>query len=197
VRHKCVGNRIRIITIPFSLQLLAGDAGNLELPALGMLAGLVTTVLVPIILGQISRPAPKAHIVRYKGAFLIFQQCIVLLIIFDAFAAAWAKIGTAGAMLPGLIVFFVGLHSLILLIDFGICKVIRLDRPLTTVLTIHTPQKTLPVSYLAWAGSFVARYPLVLIPGIIYHLTQIVMDTLVAERFKKLNLRHKCDSSSS
>jgi len=192
-----LGNCVGIFTIPFSLQLLVGGAGNLELPVLKMLASLVTTVLVPIILGKLAQPALKAGIERYKGAFSVFQQCIVLLIIFNAFAISGAKIGAAGKMLPGLIAFIVGLHSLILLLNYGICRVIRLDRPSTTAFTIHTSQKTLTVSYLVWAGCFAAQYPLSLIPGIIYHLTQMVMDTFVAERFKELSFRHECDSPAS
>jgi sodium/bile acid cotransporter 7 len=189
-------NSIGIFTIPFSLQLLVGGAGNLELPVFKMLAGLVTTVLVPIILGKLAQPALKACIARYKEAFSVFQQCIVLLIIFNAFASSGAKIGTAGRMLPALVAFIVGLHSLILLLNYGICRAIRLDPPSTTAFTIHTSQKTLAVSYLVWASCFAAQYPLALIPGIIYHLTQMVMDTLVAERFKKLSFRDECDSSA-
>jgi sodium/bile acid cotransporter 7 len=192
-----LGNCVGIFTIPFSLQLLVGGAGNLELPVLKMLASLLTTVLVPIILGKLAQPALKACIERYKGAFSVFQQCIVLLIIFNAFALSGSKIGAAGKMLPGLIAFIVALHSLILLLNYGICRVIRLDRPSTTAFTIHTSQKTLTVSYLVWAGCFADQYPLALIPAIIYHLTQMVMDTFVAERFKELSFRHECDSPAS
>ena len=31
------------------------------------------------------------------------------------------------------------------------------------------------------------QYPLALIPGILYHLTQMIMDTFVAEKFRKLS----------
>ena len=192
-----LGNSVGIFTIPFSLQLLVGDAGNIDLPVLKMLASLVTTVLVPIVLGKLAQPVLKACIARYKAAFSVFQQCIVLLIIFNAFAGSGAKVGAAGAMLPALFAFMVGLHSLVLLLNYGICRVIRLDRPSTTAFTIHASQKTLTVSYLVWAGCFAVQYPLAVIPGIIYHLTQMVMDTLVAERFKKLSFRHEGESATT
>jgi sodium/bile acid cotransporter 7 len=76
------------------------------------------------------------------------------------------------------------LHSLILALNYGLSKAIGLDRPSTTAFTIHASQKTLTVSYLVWAGYFAAVYPLALIPGIVYHLTQMIMDTIVAERFR-------------
>jgi len=34
--------------------------------------------------------------------------------------------------------------------NYGISKIIGLDRPSTTAFTIHTSQKTLAVSYLVW-----------------------------------------------
>jgi sodium/bile acid cotransporter 7 len=60
----------------------------------------------------------------------------------------------------------------------------KLDRPSTTAFTIHVSQKTLTVSYLVWAGYFASQYPMALIPGIGYHLTQTILDSIVAERFR-------------
>lgn len=186
----CVlGNIIGIFTIPFSLKILIEGAGNVNLPVLKMLSNLVTTVLVPIVIGNLFQSLLKTYLSRYKKAFSIFQQSIVLLIIFNAFAGSGTTIREAGSLLPLLFVFIFFLHSLILAMNYGISKFIRLDRPSTTAFTIHTSQKTLTVSYLVWNGYFANQYPLAMIPGIIYHLTQMVMDTFLAEKLKKLSLR--------
>ena len=68
--------------------------------------------------------------------------------------------------------------------NYALSRLIGLDRPSTTAFTIHTSQKTLTVSYLVWAGYFATQYPMALIPGIGYHLTQTIMDSIVAERFR-------------
>jgi sodium/bile acid cotransporter 7 len=180
-----VGNLIGIFTIPFSLKLLVGGSGEVNLPALEMLSTLAFTVLVPTILGNLARSRLKAHLSRYHQAFSVFQQCIVLLIIFNAVAASGANIRAAGATLPHLLAFVVFLHALILAMNYGISKVIGLDRPSTTAFTIHTSQKTLAVAYLVWSGYFANQHPLALIPAIVYHLTQMIMDTFVAERFRR------------
>ena len=122
---------------------------------------------------------------RHGAAFSVFQQCIVLLIMFNAFSGSGARLVAAGGMLPAVFLFIVALHSLILHLNYGLSRLMRLDRASTSAFTIHTSQKTLTVSYVVWAGSFAAQYPLALIPGIVYHLTQMVMDTFVAERFKR------------
>jgi len=184
----CVlGNFVGIFTIPFSLKLLVAAGANVDLPVLKMLSSLIITVLVPIALGMLAQSPLQAFRSRYRQAFSVFQQCIVLLIILNAVAGSGANIHAAGAFLPLLLAFIIFLHALILAMNFGISKIIGLDRPSTTAFTIHTSQKTLAVSYLVWSGYFAIQYPLALIPGIVYHLTQMIMDTIVAERFRKLN----------
>jgi sodium/bile acid cotransporter 7 len=184
----CVlGNFIGVFTIPFSLNLLVAAGSRVDLPVLKMLLNLITTVLVPIVLGYLLRSSLSGFRSRHKLAFSVFQQCMVLLIIFNAVAGSGPNIREAGATLPFLLTFIIILHSLILAMNFGISKIIGLDRPSTTAFTIHTSQKTLAVSYLVWSGYFASEYPLALIPGIVYHLTQMIMDTLVAERFRKLS----------
>jgi sodium/bile acid cotransporter 7 len=59
-----------------------------------------------------------------------------------------------------------------------------LDRPSVTAFTIHTSQKTLTVSYIVWAGYFAAQFPMAMIPAIGYHLTQMIMDSIVAQKFR-------------
>ena len=188
----CVlGNFIGVFTIPFSLKLLIEGGGDVNLPAIKMLSSLVISVLVPIILGNLSQSRLKGCLSRYQQAFSVFQQCIVLLIIFNAVAGSGTNIRAAGATLPLLLAFIIFLHSLILAMNYGISKIIGLDRPSTTAFTIHTSQKTLAVSYLVWSGYFANQYPLALIPGIVYHLTQMIMDTFVAEKFRKFSERRK------
>lgn len=182
----CVlGNFVGVFTIPFSLKLLVAAGDNVDLPVLRMLSGLIVTVLIPIALGMLAQSPLHAFRTRYRKGFSVFQQCIVLLIILNAVAGSGDNIHAAGASLPLLLAFIVALHALILIMNFGISKVIGLDRPATTAFTIHTSQKTLAVSYLVWSGYFASQYPLALIPGIVYHLTQMIMDTFVAERFRK------------
>jgi sodium/bile acid cotransporter 7 len=86
----------------------------------------------------------------------------------------------------------VGLHVLILAMNYALSRMIRLDPASTSAFTIHTSQKTLTVSYIVWAGHFAALYPMALVPAIAYHITQSIMDTLVAHRFReKMTAAHR------
>lgn len=184
----CVlGNFAAIFTIPFMLNLiLAVDNAAIELPILQMLAGLTLKVLLPTIIGQVLRPRVKHLLPPHKAKISIFNQCIVLLIILNAVASSAHSILDVGPVLFWLLTFMICLHVFMLVFNYYLARIIGLDLPSIAAFTIHTSQKTLTVSYLVWAGYFAAAYPMALIPAIVYHLTQMIMDTLVAHRFGRV-----------
>ena len=179
-------NFASILTIPFLLNLFLqfGDT-VIELPVLKMLTGLTIKVLLPTLIGQLLRPKLKKTIAPYGKLFSIFNQVIVLLIILNAISSSTRQLLQIGPSLVIVIVFMVGLHVLILGSNYSVARVLRLDLPSTAAFTIHTSQKTLTITYLVWAGYFATDYPMALIPPIAYHLTQMIMDTLVAHRFRR------------
>lgn len=179
-------NFTAIFTIPFSLNLLLQFNQNMDLPVLAMIKSLIIIVLIPTILGRLLRTSIKNHITSYKKLFSIFSQLIVLLIIFNAISSSTSKIAATGHKIIFIFLFMILLHTVILLMNFGISKIIRLNRASTSAFTIHTSQKTLIVSYIVWAGYFASDFPMAMIPPISYHLTQMIMDTFLAHRFMNL-----------
>jgi sodium/bile acid cotransporter 7 len=183
----CVlGNFVSIFTIPFILNLVLqfGDA-PLSLPVTKMLSGLVLTVLIPTILGQILRPWAKKALAPYAKAFSVFNQCLVLMIILNAVSSSADRILQAGAGILGIFLFMLILHLLILGMNLGIAETIGLDMPATAAFTIHVSQKTLTISYVVWSGFFALAFPMALIPSIAYHIVQMVADTFVAQWFRQ------------
>ncbi len=176
---------LAILTTPVILNLLLSVGTDLELPVLGMLIGLVLKVLVPIVIGQLLRPFIKGIVKRYEHQMSIFQSCIIVLIIFNVVSRSSENITQAGSTIVGVSLFVVCLHFLILLMNYLIAGLIRLDRASTIAFTIHTSQKTLTVSYIVWAGYFSVEYPMAFIPAIICQLTQMTVGTFVAEYFRK------------
>ena len=181
-------NFVSIVTIPFLLNLILqfGDTTAITLPVAEMLSGLTVKVLIPTVIGQLLRPRLKHLLAPCSKAFSIFNQCIVLLIILNALSSSAGRILQVGTAIGGVFIFMILLHGLILALNYALARIIRLDLPSTAAFTIHTSQKTLTISYLVWAGYFAEAYPLAMIPGIAYHLTQMIGDTVVAHRFRKL-----------
>lgn len=171
-----------LLTMPYvTAGLLRADRA-IDMPVPEILAALALTVLLPTVLGQILRPRAARHFGSWTD---LFSQGVVLLIVFNAVSAAADRLAGLGATVAGLAGFMVLLHGLVLALNFGISRVLRLDPPATAAFTLHVSQKTLTVSYLVWAEAFSDAYPLALLPGIAYHLTQSLLDPLIARGFRR------------
>jgi sodium/bile acid cotransporter 7 len=173
----CVlGNFLAVFTIPFSLKLLLSFGGDIELPVLRMLSGLALTVLVPTILGQLVRPLVKDRLAPYRKSFSIFQQCVVLLIIFNAVASSADRILQAGTAVIVVLVFMIFLHSLVLAMNYALSRLIGLDRPSTTAFTIHLRTHHVPALF----GRVFCDSVSTALIGHRLSLTQTIMDSIVA-----------------
>jgi solute carrier family 10 (sodium/bile acid cotransporter), member 7 len=177
-------NFLAIFTIPVMLNLLLNTGQAIDLPIMQMLGGLALKALLPLVLGLVARPAAKGFVKRHSRHLSIFQSCIIILIIFNAVSNSADNLVDRGNSILGVTVFMVGLHGFMLVFNYLFARLIRLDRASTIAFTIHTSQKTLAVSYIVWAGYFAADYPAAFIPAIICQLTQMTVDTFVADFFK-------------
>lgn len=179
-------NFASLLTIPFLLSQLLHYTGNsVDLPITNMVISLAMKVLLPTLIGQVLRPYMASAIAPYKKQISIFNQSIVLMIVLNAVSSAAERLLESDITIVWIFVFMFGLHALILAINFGLSRLIRLDLPSTAAFTIHTSQKTLTISYIVWAEHFYHSHPMALIPPIVYHITQSIVDTWVAHRFRK------------
>ena len=182
----CVAtNVVGVFSMPFTLDLLLQSSFDIELPVLDTIVKLFYTVLIPTTIGQLIRMKVKDAVLPYKKRFSLFQQCVVLLIVFNAVSSSTQRIVDAGIVLVYALTFMIMLHLIFLAMNNLISRLIGLDAPSTAAFTIHTSQKTLTVSYLVWATNFATLFPMALIPGIVYHLSQNIIDTFVAQSFAR------------
>ena len=179
----CVASNLAsLISIPFMLQIFLSMDQGVELPVWQMLSNLFLSLLLPTVLGQLLRVKMKELVVRYGKQISIYMQGVVLVIVFNAAAASSQRMVSAGSSLMLVLAVMLLLHLLILAMNYGISRLLSLDRPSTAAFTIHNSQKTLTISYVVWSGFFAADYPMAMIPGIAYHLLQMVVDTMAARR---------------
>jgi predicted Na+-dependent transporter len=87
----------------------------------------------------------------------------------NSIGALWQPIVLMGA-----------LHGVMLAVNWFLGRLLRLDRPNHKALVFVSSQKALTVSSLVWAAYF-ADYPLAIIACIVFHLLQIIADTLLAQ----------------
>jgi len=178
-------NGCAVFTMPVLLGFFLDAGTAIHFPVTDMLGGLALKVLLPLMLGQALRPLLRSILSYWLPFLSVFQSCIILLIIFNAVSSSATALSVAGSTLFYTIIFMLVLHGMMLAVNYGIARLLRLNHASTAAVTIHASQKTLSVTYLVWAGYFASNYPMGFIPAIICQLTQMTTDSFVANTFRK------------
>lgn len=178
-------NTLAIFTIPVSLSFLLHSQNDIQLPVAKMIRDLLVLILLPTVIGQIVRIPIRDTLPKYKKVFSIFSQIVVLMILFNAVANATDNLLQLGGRLISVVAFVFLLHGLAMLMNYGLSRLLRFDRPSTTAFTILASQKTITVSFIV-ASRYFSAWPLAVIPAIVYHVSQLTIDMLVAHRLRVL-----------
>lgn len=177
------------------LWLAAVSIGGVELPVWQLMNQLAMFCLLPTILGQVARGPRSWRMAadHHRGLIGQFCQGIVLAIIFRA--ALGAGLDSRQVVEPlglgefvMLLVACGAIHVAAMAIGWIGGLALREAPAERTAMIFSSSQKTLPVSLLlAIAVSARANEPLPLItlPILAYHALQLVIDSLIAERWRR------------
>ena len=157
-----------------------------------MMLALLLTLVVPVALGQVSRvfPLMVRAATRGRGAINITAQLLVLAVILKAAAEVGDRIGQgssnldAGPLASVALVCF-GLHLGVLAAGFTTGGWLGFDRPRRIAVAFACSQKTLPVALVLYKDYYQETYPLALIPLLLYHVGQLILDTLIADHWAR------------
>ena len=173
-------NLASVLTVPFNLRwTLAADIG---LNPWSLLGKLVIYLLLPGLLGHWLRrqwPAfAQRHTPFIKYAPVVFLGVTVYISICQQ---ADAVMHLTGGRLLALLVPAVGVHyALLALAYFGAPRLAGVGEPQRRAVAIIASQKTIPVAVAIWTTEFATTYPLALVPALVFHLSQIYGDGLLA-----------------
>jgi sodium/bile acid cotransporter 7 len=180
-------NLLCFLLTPFWLLVSIGR-GDVELPAGQMVAKLAILVVAPIVAAQLTRLyRPVATwATQWKRPLSMLAQCgILTIVLVGAIQAAKRLAGSqAGqtllaADLVWMIALVSAVHVAALVAGLLLARIIGLCRPEQIAVAFAGSQKTLMV------GLFVATsLGVTILPMVAYHVCQLVIDTLVADRFK-------------
>jgi sodium/bile acid cotransporter 7 len=174
------------LVTPAWLALTTGSAVALDTP--GMMRDLLLTLVLPVGLGQGCRafgPLMRAA-TRGKDALGALAQVLVLIVLLKAAAnvgqrLAEGTVAAAGAWVPLVAVFCVGLHLAALALGLWGGRWLGFDWPSRVGIAFACSQKTLPVALLLFERYFQAAYPLAVLPLALYHFGQLLVDTFIAD----------------
>lgn len=190
-------NGLCFLVTPFWLALIPAVGSNgasVQLDIGDMMRRLIVSALLPIAAGQALRLAPACARAadRFKTPLGVIAQSCVLLIIFWTAVRAGPRLGDGAAAtggVPAVILVWgscIALHVAAMFVAVSGGRRLRFDRADVVAAAFAASQKTLPIGVLiatdpALFGN--RGVPFAVFPMLMYHASQLFIDTFVADRF--------------
>ncbi|MHC4877838.1 MAG: bile acid:sodium symporter family protein [Planctomycetota bacterium] len=191
-------NTMCFVVTPFWLVTATGQAVDLDMNDLTQ--RLVMVVLVPTLLGQALRTIRPAadFATRFKTPIGVVAQSCVLLLVLLASLGGGIKLRDAslGQQLGGLVVVWtscIAIHLAAFFVAWQGGGILSFERKDRIAASFAGSQKTLPIGvYLAtdpsaFGGADVidgSPIPFAVFPMLMFHASQLFVDTLIADRIK-------------
>lgn len=169
------------------LSLTVGTAVALD--SVAIMLDLFLILVLPLAAGQLCQAVgPLARVARSHAKILgVIAQLLIFVVILKAALDVRDSLEQqiVGLTAPLLLILgaCVGLHVLALFIGLWSGRWIGFDRPTCSAIAFSCSQKTLPLS-LYLLDAYFEKYPLAVVPIVLYHVGQYFVDTYVAEEMK-------------
>lgn len=186
-----VSNMVGVVLTPALVALLMHEGnGGVSFDAVVKIS---TQILLPFILGQLARPLIGAFIAKHKILTMIVDRGSILLIVYKAFSSGttsglWSAIPlTSLAMLFVVILIFLVLTMAVMV--FG-GRLFKLDYPDRAVLFYCGSTKSLASGLPIASALFAAdRVGAIVLPIMIYHMSQLLVCAYVSQKSGRAQLR--------
>ncbi|MCA8995827.1 MAG: bile acid:sodium symporter [Planctomycetaceae bacterium] len=186
-----VTNSTCFLVTPFWLGF--GLNSSVEINVVELIWKLTITALLPITLGQLARILPwaRTRADQRKTGFGVAAQMCILALIFWAAVQGGVKLQGAGSGsysgLPALVVWgsCMALHLWGMLVAIAGAKVLKIRADDAVAVAFSASQKTLPIGVFIASGLAANGYPFAVFPILMFHASQLILDTLFVEPFQK------------
>ena len=182
-------NLLGILLTPVLVALLMQKSGNGSgsLISLAAVEGIVLQLLLPFLIGHLSRPLTQDFVTRHRAMLGRMDRGSILLIVYSAFSAAvveglWRTVsGSEMALLAGL---SVAMLALVLLFTWAIGRWMGLPKEDAIVLQFCGSKKSLatgiPIAGVLFPASAVGP---ILLPVMLFHQIQLMACAVLARRY--------------
>ncbi len=174
-----------ILSLPLNLGWTLGAIYPLD--QLALAKKLLFFILLPVLVGVFLRArfpglGERSVELRKHGPVLLLGLTVFAsLSPFSVSIRALSFMRVLGLLWPALLV-----HGLLLGAAYYLGRSVwRMSEKVTLATAFVTSQKSLPVAIAVWSGVMASKYPLAIIPPLIFHPAQIIFDTFVARFFNK------------
>jgi len=173
-----IANGLSVITIPVALALLLNLIGGTAIVSVDkttIMAKLCVLVLLPLACGLIIKYYTKYRMDRWGSKLQIFNQCLVLGIVWMAVSQARPVILSGGSKIGTVFILVFIFHGILLAAAGVIARFFKIGKGRRESLIFMGGQKTLPLSVILQVSLF-PQFGLALVVCVLHHMTQLLMD---------------------
>lgn len=186
---------IGIFITPLWMSYFLGSHGGSNEGLGHIIVMLIMQVLVPVVAGFLLHGKGGAFAARHGRQLRLFDQSVILLIVYNAFSESFT-----GNMFQGMSFgFLVELSALLLLVFllfcamvYGICRALRFDGPDTITAVFCGSKKSLVhgtvMGNVIFGGA--ANMGILMLPLMIYHALQLIAASIMAQAIAQRNASH-------
>jgi sodium/bile acid cotransporter 7 len=167
-----------------TLWLTWGTGVRAAVDPMDLMRGLALVLIVPVGLAQISRAVPgvPALVARRRVALGAVARLLIGSVVVKAAVDVSARLGelTAGLLLATAAV-CLSAHGAAFALGLWGGRAFGFARADRIAVAVAGSQKTLPVALFLFGAYYERAYPLAVVPLVLYHVGQLVVDTFLAE----------------
>ena len=179
-----LSSSLTVVLTPLVLQLSIG--ASVEILLGQMIFKMLLVVVMPVALGQALRRFLWAKAKPLLKGIRLVPQLIILVFVYSGFSVATGQINGNADIVLRIVVLSALLHAILLAWNFGVSILLRMDTGTGTALVFCGSQKTLPNGIYLWQNFFGGN-PIGALPLALYHLIQLIADTLLVPFLERRN----------
>ena len=179
-----LSSSLTVVLTPLVLQLSIG--ASVEIPLGQMILKMLLVVVMPVALGQALRRFLWAKAKPLLKGIRLVPQLIILVFVYSGFSVATGQISGNADIVLRIVALSALLHAFLLAWNYCVSVLLRMDSGTGTALVFCGSQKTLPNGIYLWQPFF-GDNPIGALPLALYHLIQLIADSLLVPFFERRN----------
>jgi predicted Na+-dependent transporter len=176
-------NILTVFLTPLAFRLFGDTSVAVDHMAMG--TEIALKIVLPVLVAQLFRKWLAEWAFRRSRGISITSQLIILIYIYAGVAAGLERATGQISVLPKVFALVVSFHLGLMIINAIVSKLLTKNPGQRTAFVLCASQKTLPAAILIWKSYF-PTLPLGPIVAVTYHLTQLVVDSVIAPVFMRL-----------
>ncbi len=174
-----------VFLLPVALQIGLGLSIQVDLPVAQMMLRLGYLIILPTFIGQAIRHPMVNQVRRLKPVLSLLPSLLVVAMIYIAVSRGSDELRGQGLTLIFLVAtVVVSIHGIMLCVNYTAGRLMRLPATALRSLTIVASQKTLPISVFV-AMTYFPDHATAVVPCVLFHLLQILVDSLIANAWSR------------